>query len=118
MDLQAESLPNGVEKLSLAGRLDTAGVQEIDLRFTALAASRKALVLVDLSGVSFLASIGVRMLVVAAKALGQRGGRMALLNPQPGIGEVLRIARIDSIVPTFYDLASAVRMLKDSPAGA
>lgn len=112
MELQSERLTDGIDKLTLAGRMDSAGVQEIDLRFTALTATQKALILVDLSRVSFLASIGIRTLIISAKALRQRGGFMALLGPQPLVAEVLRTAGIEMVIPTFQDLDLALGTLR------
>ena len=117
MELETERLDDGIEKLTLAGRMDGAGVEHIGLRFTALTATRKALILVDLSRVSFLASIGIRTLVINAKALRQRGGFMALLKPQPLVAEVLKTAGIEMVIPTFDDLGLAVGALKTSAAG-
>jgi len=116
MELQTEQLADGINKLALAGRMDGPGVQEIDLRFTALTAAQKALIVVDLSLVSFLASIGIRTLVISAKALRRRGGHMALLSPQPQVADVLRTAGIESVIPTYHDLEMAVGALKSSAA--
>jgi anti-sigma B factor antagonist len=116
MELHTERLADGIDKLTLAGRMDSTGVQEIDLRFTALTATKKALILVDLSRVSFLASIGIRTLVINAKALRQRGGSMALFSPQPLVAEVLKTAGIEMVIPTFDDLGMALGALKTSAA--
>ena len=112
MELQTQQLNDGITKISLAGRMDSAGVQGIDLQFTALTATKKALILVDLSAVPFLASIGIRTLVANARALRQRGGRMALLGPQPVVDEVLRTAGVTTIIPIFDDLGTACEALK------
>jgi anti-anti-sigma factor len=40
-------------------------------------------VIVDLSGVDFLASMGVRLLLSNAKALGSRGGKMVIERNPP-----------------------------------
>lgn len=45
MELQTEQFEDGITKISLAGRLDTPGTEEIDLRFTALTATQKAFIL-------------------------------------------------------------------------
>ena len=65
--------------------------------------------LVDLSGVEFMASIGMRILVANAKALRGRGGQMVLYKPQPLIAEALRTSGIDELVAVYddYDTACA-----------
>jgi anti-anti-sigma factor len=47
--------------------------------------------------VSFLASIGIRALVAAAKAQAARGGRMVLVNPEPMVRKALQTAGIELI---------------------
>lgn len=112
MELTAEQLPDGIEKISLAGRMDSAGTQELDLRFTALVSTRPGLFVIDMAQVSFLASIGIRTLLSNARALAMRGGRMVIAAPQPMVGDVLKLAGIDSLIPTFPDLATACTGLK------
>ena len=115
MELQTQQLPNGITKINLAGRMDSAGVQGIDLQFTALTATKKAAIVVDLSEVSFLASIGIRILITNAKALRQRGGKMVLLNPKPLVDEVLKGVGVTTIIETLYNLASAREALEAPP---
>src|SRR6478736_2432 len=114
MELRSEEMPNGVKLVTLAGRFDIAGTQEIDQRFTALTATSKALIAVDVSAVSFLASIGIRTLVSSARALANRGGAMALIGPQPLVEQTLLAAGIDSIIPIYPNLDEAGRGLQAS----
>ena len=112
MELTTEQLPDGVERISLAGRMDHVGVQQIDLRFTALTATRPALIVVDVSQVSLLASIGIRTLVSNARALARRGGSMVLAGPQPVVEEVLKLAGVEELIPMYPDVGSACDGLK------
>jgi len=112
MELRTEELPNGIKVIILAGRMDIAGAQEIDLRFTTLTATQKALIAVDLSGVTFLASIGIRTLVTSARALAGRGGSMAFVRPLPLVEQTLIAAGIDSIIPIYGDVDQAARGLQ------
>ena len=107
MQMDVVQLGDGVTRVNLAGRMDIEGTQAIDLKFTALTANRRAAVIVDLSQVSFLASIGMRTLLSSAKALAQKGGRMVILNPQPMVASALATAGIDTLVPVFPDLDAA-----------
>jgi anti-sigma B factor antagonist len=112
MELTTEQLADGVQKIALSGRMDSAGTEQIDLRFTGLTVTRPALIVVDLSQVSFLASIGMRTLLTCAKALALRGGHMALAAPQTLVEEVLRLAGIDALIPVYADIGSACEGLK------
>lgn len=110
MTISTESIDGGITRVLLDGRLDIQGAAAIDLRMNVLAGSSKFL-LVDLSNVSFLGSMGLRSIVLPAQALQRRGGKMALLNPVPMVEEVLKASSIDQIIPIFHDLDSAVAAL-------
>ena len=114
MELKTQETPEGVKVINLAGRMDIAGTQEIDLRFTTAAAGQKGLVVVDLAEVTFLASIGMRTLVASARALMNRGGSMALASPKPLVQQALVAAGIDSLIPIFPDIDAASRELRAS----
>lgn len=111
MGLEYTKLENGFHLLKLSGRLDIIGTGEIETKFAGYCAVEKGRVLVELSGVDFLASIGIRLLVVNAKAVAARGGRMILLNPSRDVGKVLEIAGIPAIIPMYDNLESALAVL-------
>lgn len=106
MHIDAEHLENEILKITLSGRLDVQGTDEIDLRFAGYAARQKA-VIVDMSAVTFLASIGIRTLLLSAKAIGKRGGKMVLLNPEHTVTRSLEMAGIDSLIPICRSLGDA-----------
>lgn len=97
---------DGVTLIVLDGRFDIAGAQAVDLRFSALAGSCSALV-VDLANVSFLASMGVRTLMLSAKTILRRGARMAVCGPDENVEKVLRATGFDEIVDIYPDFRSA-----------
>jgi anti-anti-sigma factor len=99
-----------VTRVLLDGRLDIQGAAAIDLRMNVLAGSSKFL-LVDLSNVSFLGSMGLRSIIVPAQAVRRRGGKVALFGPVPMVEEVLRASNIHEIIPIFHDLDAAVASL-------
>jgi anti-anti-sigma factor len=118
MDLQVEQLAGGIDRVKLVGRLDNAGVQAIYDRLNALTSATKAVMLVDLSQVSFIASAGIRALLTSAGGIQQRSGRMALLSPQHLVEEVLKMTGIESIIPIFHDVEAASAALKASAENA
>jgi anti-anti-sigma factor len=74
--------------VTMVGRLDISGAEVVALPLATLSGSKSAL-FVDMAGVTFIASIGLRHLVSAAKAVGRRGGRLILLNPTAAVTEVI-----------------------------
>ncbi|MCU0935038.1 MAG: STAS domain-containing protein [Gammaproteobacteria bacterium] len=117
MQMDVVQAEDGVTRVSLAGRMDIEGTQAIDLKFTALTANRRAGVIVDLSQVSFLASIGIRTLLSSAKALSQKGGKMVLLGPQPMVATALTTAGIDLLIPIVADEQAARAALSGAAGG-
>jgi anti-sigma B factor antagonist len=107
MLMQTEEVAPGVIKANLDGRLDIGGTQQIDLPFNAMAASKRALI-VDLSQVAFIASLGLRLLIVAARAVQRKGGRMVLLQPVPDVEAVLVTSGTDQVVPIAHSLDEAL----------
>jgi anti-sigma B factor antagonist len=102
MILEVTDLQNGIRKVTLSGRLDVEGALKIDSEFNALAERNKK-VLVDLSAVTFIASLGIRTLITGAKATASNGGKMVLLDPQPNVEKVLRTSRVDTVIPITHD---------------
>ena len=99
-----------LRRIALSDRLDVSGAQAVETKFAALAASAQRRVVVDLTAVSFLASMGIRLLIVNAKAQQNRGGRLVLhVGDNTAVAKVLETAGISSLIPTFTDAAEAER---------
>jgi anti-anti-sigma factor len=95
--------------IALHGRLDTPGVGAIETRFAAAASRKNALV--DLSEVTFLASMGIRMLLTAARGLKLSGHRLVLFGAPTLVGEVLENSGLNQILPVAPDEATARQIL-------
>ena len=111
MELQYSEIEKDIRLLKLTGRLDIIGVGAIETRFADHCAGDHPRVIVDLSGVDFLASIGIRLLTLNAKSVAGRGGRMVLLNPGSEIRDVLEITGISTMIPICDGLESAQAVL-------
>ena len=111
MELTYEDSAEGIRLIRLTGRMDVEGTHDIDLKFTSVASCQKLFVLVDMSAVEFLSSLGLGTLVRSAKAQMSRTGMLVLFSPRPAVARVLEATQIDQIVPVFYDLDEARRAL-------
>jgi len=114
MQMHMEEIGGTVTRASLNGKLDIAGALAIDMAFSVLVGSRRAIV-VDLSNVSFIASMGLRTLVIGAKTVAAKGGRMVLLSPTPDVAKVLADSAIDTLIPIYGDLAAATAAVGGKP---
>lgn len=111
MQLQYSELDNNIRLIKLAGRLDVIGTGEIETRFAGYCSGDKVRVVVDMSEVDFLASIGIRLLTLTAKSVASRGGRMALVGPIPDVQHVLEITGIPAMIPVYSQMESAEAVL-------
>lgn len=111
MKLHYRELEDGIRLIELSGKLDIYGVNEIDQAFVRYCAGERVRVLVDLSGVSYISSIGIPVLINSAKSVLKGGGKMALLSPQKNVAEVLNMTGINLIIPIFNDLQSARKQM-------
>jgi anti-sigma B factor antagonist len=100
-------LEDGVTKVVISGRVDIAGARELEMPMAVVAGSRRAVV-VDLSGVEFMASLGLRGIVVSAKSIFSKRGKIVLLAPRPEVREVITTTGIDDLIPIFHDEAEAI----------
>ena len=114
MEMYYSEMNNGIRLIKLGGRLDIIGTGAIETKFAGYCAGENPRVVVDLSDVDFLASIGIRLLMLTAKSIASRGGKMALLNPIPDVQNVLEITGIPAIIPIYSQLESAEAVLLTS----
>lgn len=110
MRLEQVELPGDMLKVKLTGPLDIAGAGEVEMPFS-LIAGKYNKVLVDFTGVTFLASIGIRVLMKAARAIGNRKGRLVVYNPSDDARKVLRSTGIDTVIPVVADEKAAIAEL-------
>ena len=104
-----DDVGENLRRILISGRLDTPGTNSIASRLVELATGKKAVV-VDLSHVQFLASVGVGALISSAKAVTGRGGKMALVVDK-GSPVMMSISAIglDKLIPIFRNVSDAER---------
>lgn len=95
-----------VKKVILVGKLDIAGAERIGLPLAAAAGSRTNL-MIDMTGVVFISSIGIRHLVMAAKTVARGAGKLVLLDPTPMVTEVLTVSGLGELLPIVRSEAEA-----------
>ena len=115
MNIEQSVLANGVRHVRLMGRLDMYGSTAIEEQFTRIIAADTSGVVVDLSDVEFIASIGIRMLLANARALEERGGKLVLCCPRPFVLEIFEIAGLHELI-AIYDTFEAARAAVEPPA--
>jgi anti-anti-sigma factor len=110
MDMQFTDV-GGVTKAVLGGRLDSLSVGEVETRFIANIVPREQSAVIDLSQVSFIASLGIRMLLGTARALGRNGAKLALFGATDPVMEIIETTAITDIIPVVGSEAEALALV-------
>lgn len=108
MAISHEDLSENLRHIVLSGRLDFHGVEEIIEQLASLLASSGMNVVIDLTAATLICSMGIRALILNAKNVQQRGGRMALVVDDGTIvSSTLKSVGIDALLPVFMSLPDA-----------
>jgi len=112
MELKVINTDDAYTHLALCGKLDIMGVGEIENKFIGYTAARKKNALVDMSEVTFMGSMGLRLFLSAARSLSLDKKSLILLNPQPLVNEVLEVSGIQDVVAVEHNTETALNRAK------
>jgi stage II sporulation protein AA (anti-sigma F factor antagonist) len=116
MELQYIELENGIRLIKLIGVLDMQGTFSVQIQFARYCEGENLRVLVDLSAVTYISSIGIPMLINTARSVTSQRGKMALVGPIYDVNRVLELTGVSIIIPIFHDFDTAVaEIAKESP---
>ena len=104
-----------------AGRIDHASAGALEQSLVPLlveAGSRKAGVILDFSNVGYISSVGLRVLMIAAKKMRGRGARIAIVGMQPVVAEIFAISRFHNVLEVFESAAAALAAISPAAAAA
>jgi anti-sigma B factor antagonist len=106
-----------VTVLRLKGRLEIEeGDEMLRERVNQLVAEGRVKILLDMSGVTRLDSMGLGILASKLLTTLRRGGAIKLLHPIDHTAHLLQITRLSSIFETFEDEGEAIRSFATPPA--
>ena len=98
----AEDIGENLRRIVVSGRLDTTGTNDIAADLAFFAEAPKKGVIVDLTGVQFLASVGIGQLITTAQDVKARDGFMVLLAARgSSVMMSLEMAGIAPLIPVF-----------------
>jgi anti-anti-sigma factor len=106
VDIQVEDLKR-VELVTVSGRIDSSNAAEFDAVLKEVA-ERKHNVVLDMAGVDYISSAGLRAIVGLLRETKKHRGDVRLANPSERVIEVLSLAGLDSLFQVYDSRASAV----------
>jgi anti-anti-sigma factor len=94
MTLRIANDQSNTPTIKLSGRLDSDTAPNLDqVLDKVLSNPSLARVVFDLGDLEYLSSAGIRCFIRARKAVEPRGGKVAIVNPQPAVQKVLDIVK-------------------------
>ncbi len=102
-----------------AGRIDHATAGDFEQAVVPLldpSAGAGAGLVFDFERVAYISSVGLRVLMIAGKAMRARRARIAVAALQPIVAQILAISRFDTVVEIFPTVDAALEVI--SPAAA
>jgi anti-anti-sigma factor len=112
MDLRIIPREDNLTQVALLGRLDITGVHAVDTHFHAATVAQGRSAIVDLSGLEFIASLGIGVLFACARSLHSRGHKMVLVNPQTLVAQSLHTTGVDHLIPIVGTIGEAEALFK------
>ena len=97
-----------VKVVGLRGRLDANSSPAVEKQLQALMDQGADRLVLDLSGVVYISSIGLRIFIAVAKSIQKADGKLALAGLNDHIYEVFKIARFTTIFSIYRSCEEAV----------
>jgi stage II sporulation protein AA (anti-sigma F factor antagonist) len=110
MDIAEDKAPDALT-LTLKGRLDATSSGAFEERLLKHIEAGDTRIVIDMSHLDYISSVGLRALMVGAKRVKPLGGRIVLCALQPSVKQVFDIAGFGSIFPIVASRGDATARL-------
>ena len=107
MEMQFSDV-GGVTRAVLNGRMDSLSVGQAETSFITHIVPKEQPAVIDLTNVSFIASMGIRMLLGTARALDRYGARLALFGAHDDVLQIIETTALAEIIPVVATEDEAV----------
>jgi stage II sporulation protein AA (anti-sigma F factor antagonist) len=96
-----ESRADGIVAVAPAGRIDTTTAPALEQHLIGLMAAGQRRIVVDFSGVDYISSAGLRVMLLLARRVQDAGGRLGLCGMGDAVRQVFQLA---GFLPLFVVL--------------
>jgi anti-anti-sigma factor len=111
--IDTEVTSKGILIIKLHGRMLLEDLHGLEGKFKKLIRDQRA-VIVDLSGLEVLFSMGIRTLIMSAQMVEMRGGKLVLLAPTADVLAVLKASGTAKLIPICKDREEAESVVLNS----
>ncbi len=117
-ELAEESPGEGAHIIRVRGEIHVSTAPEFAQRLSAAIDSGKTAIVLDMSGVEFIDSTGLSVLLNGLRLVTQMHGRMAIVCANPTVLRLFQITSLDDTFDIFPDRAKAIaHVTQEPPAG-
>jgi stage II sporulation protein AA (anti-sigma F factor antagonist) len=107
----AESRMDGIVAVAPVGRIDTTTAPALEKHVIALVAGGERRIVVDFTGVDYISSAGLRVMLLLARRLQDAGGRLGLCGMGDAVRQVFQLAGFLPLFAVLETREAAVRQL-------
>jgi anti-sigma B factor antagonist len=107
LDIERQSMKR-VDLITVSGRVDSSTSSELEEALEESINSGTHNLVLDLSGVDYLSSAGLRALVSALRTCKKKGGDVLIAAPSERVQDVLGLAGLDVLFTSYDDVIAAV----------
>lgn len=100
---------NGISVIQIEGKLDINTFDILESKLNSLIERGIKKLLVDCTGLTFISSTGLRILIMAQKKLSAVGGVIGLFGLNETTRKIFDITVYDKLFPIFNDETSAIK---------
>ena len=101
LSIDISRMKPGVVSLSLIGPIDENSSPTLDKEICEVLAEPVEVLVLDMSGVDYITSAGVGIIVKTKTSLKRKGSNFAMINLQPQVQKVFEIIRLTPILEVF-----------------
>ncbi len=111
MDINQTSIDN-VPIVSVSGRIDATTSNDLESVLNDLIDQNKSDILLDLEGVTYISSVGLRVLLATQKKVRTKKGGVKLLSLQPFVREVFEMTGFNRLFSIYSNRSEALSGIK------
>jgi anti-anti-sigma factor len=104
---------NFVYTVVLEGSLDSETYQGLEAELSEIIDDKIKAIVLDMGGLTYISSAGIRVVLSTEKALKKRGASFAMINLQPQIKKVFEAMKILPIFNIFDDMTEADKYIDE-----
>lgn len=107
MEISVDKHTN-VDVVSVSGRIDSSNAGDLDGALKGLNNEGRHQIVLDLAGIEYMSSAGLRAMVAALRESRKHKGDVRVAQPSERMQEVLNLAGLDSVFSIYDDTVAAV----------